>query len=60
VIRGFVVLAALLVAGGLAACRDEDQRVVHLDTGKYPGKGDQKPSAQALDSIKNRVATQKF
>jgi hypothetical protein len=55
-----LVAAALLVAGGLAACRDEDDRVVHLDIGKYAGASDQRPSDQALGALKNRVAMQKF
>ena len=57
-IRALLVAMAILVAGGLAACRDEDERVVHLGTGKYPGKSDQKPSALSNSTMANDAASE--
>jgi hypothetical protein len=56
-----LIAIAIVVAGALVGCRDEEQgRVLVFDKGHYAGTPVAEPSAQALVALRDRVQMQKY
>ncbi len=56
--RSTIVIAAIIVAGLLAGCRQEEQHPLVLGNGTYTGGGNASLTEQQLSELNNRIMLQ--